>query len=472
MNKNNNYININLKNKADKNESEKNKQILNKTGDNIIQVKNKKNSEMKKNDLPDRNRKIINNFRKDQIDLKKKRTKSSKKLTIKTIKKKRNADENADNKSTCTINNSKIKINVGRPSVNEIFYNSIKNTKSIQILSPIKPKQKKNLNKNKNSINLLGSYKIKNNNLLNFQNNVNNSNNLKKKNSTIFNNNKKKNISNKNKKNQNIINNNNIETNNTTGTIGTIINNKEDTNINKGLENKIIKDKSSKTLKTNVINSMMDSIESKNNDNSNYINNSKIIQNNKKTSNSKKTSNVNIHIENYDDNTKNESNENKEDNEPVIKNTDNYYKLLDISPDTSSSRYKKIHGMTKKNKSVSHIHIAKKEENNEINEEGLKKIPLSKKNFRPKLNDKIIIKFEELSEFETKLDNIINSLSNKNNINEGGASNECTEFMSFYYHSSLCGIFVNFFNPKNKIIIHSGNNLLLLSIIISFIIKL
>ena len=476
---NQNNINVNTKKIiVNNNELEKSKQNINinvnKSGDNLNKGKNIKNPEINKKEGVNKNKKTINNIRKESLDIKKKyrNSKSSKKLTIKTLPKKNNNveenaenAENADNKSISTINNSKNQIVMGRPSVNELFYNSINNTKSIQILSPIKQKPKKPLTKNKNTINLMGSYNIKKNNLLNLKNNNNNTNNLKKKNSTIFHDKNPK-INNQNKKNKKIINNNNIETNNTTGTLGTIIMNKEEANASKALDNKTIKAKSSKDLKSNPVNSITDSIESKNINTSN-CNNKVNIKNNKNISNSKKTLNVNIHIENYDDNAFNENSDNKEkdNNEPISKNTDNYYQLLDISPDTPTSSYKKLNGMNKKTKSVSHMHITKKKENNEI----LKKNPLSKKSLNgPKLNDKIIIKFEDLLEFETKLDNIITSLSNTDNINEGGATNECNEFMSFYFHSSLCGIFINFFNPKNKIIIYSGNNLLLLSIVIAY----
>lgn len=469
INKNNN---INNKNKNEKNE-ESNKELINKKGNNYNDEKLKKNST--KNYFTN-NKKTINNIRNETLNIKNKNrnSKSSKKLTIKTIPKKNiPVVENEINKSSITINtvnNSKSKINMGQ-SVNEFLYNSINNTKSIQIISPIKTKTKNNLNKNKNSINLLGTYNIKKNNTLNFKNsNLNNPSNLKKKNSTIFRDKKAK-ISNQNKKNIKIINNNNIETNNTTGTLGTILMNKEEINISKAQDNKKIKNKSLKNLKNNPANNITDSIESKNNDNisSNYSNNK--IANNIIKTNKKKNLNVNIHIENYEDKGNNESTEIKENPEQMDKNTDNYYQLLDISPDpdVQSSSQKLINVMNKKNKSVSHMHIPKNEEKTENREGKLKKSPLSKKILnRPKLNDKIIIKFEDLLEFETKLDNIINALSNKDNIDEGGASNECAEFMSFYFHSSLCGIFVNFFNPKNKIIIHSGNNLLLLSIIITY----
>ena len=480
INLNNNFNNIiNKNNNINNNKNEKNN--ADKSGNNL---KIRKNSE--KNLIQINKKTTINNIRNDSMDIKKKKrtSKSSKKLTIKSIQKKNNIiEDNANNKSTCTINNSKTKINMGKSSANELLYNSINNTKSIQILSPIKPKPKKNINNNKNSINLLGSFNTKKKNLLNLKNNNinNNTKNLKKKNSTIFQNKKPK-INNQNKKNKKIINNNNNETNNTTGTIGTLLMNKEESNLSKVQEKKTIINKSFKNLKINTVSNITDSIESKSNINiSNYINNNNNnnnsnnnnktkIKNNKKL-NSKNNLNMKIHIENNEEKENINDMDNMDNNEPLSKNTDNYYKLLDISPESPSSRSKKIYGMNKKNKSVSNIHIAKKEvkEENEENEEGLKKCPLSKKSLnRPKINDKIIIKFEELLEFETKLDNIINALSNKDNINEGGASNECAEFMSFYFHSSLYGIFTNFFNPKNKIIIHSGNNLLLLSIIITY----
>ena len=477
----NNKLNIHTNNKIENNnETKKSKENLNNMGENLNKGKNIKNPEINNNNDNKEicDNKIINNIRKDSLGIKKKyrNSKSSKKLTIKPLQKKKDDEENGenaentDNKSIYTINNSKNQISIGAPPVNEILYNSINNPKSIQILSPIKQKNKKPLNKNKNSINLIDNYNInKKNNLISVKNN--NIKNLKKKNTTTLFHDKKSKFNNQNKKNKKIIiNNNNIETNNTTGTIGTIIMNKEEANGSKALDNKTIKTKSSKTLKNNPVSTITDSIESKKNDNTSNYNNKEVVNTNKKITNSKKTLNANIHIENYDDNEFNENSENKEkeNNEDLNKNTDNYYQLLDdISPDSPTSSYKKnsTNGMNKKTKSVTHMRISKKEENNTI----LKKNPLSKKSLNgPKLNDKIIINFEDLLEFETKLDNIITSLSNKDNINEGGASNECNEFMSFYFHSSLCGIFINFFNPKNKIIIHSGNNLLLLSIVIAY----
>ena len=461
----NNKNNNNNANKNEKIEVEKIninvKQKLNSTGDNF----NRGNRANKNEELS--NKKSMSNIRKnDTLDIRnKKRTKSSKKLTTKIISKKNMAgDDNANNKSSCTINNSKAKINMGRPSVNELLYNSINNTKSLQILSPIKQKQKKNINKNKNSINLLGSYNVKKNNTLNYKNNIGVNNhknsNLLKKHSTILHNKKPK-VTNQNKKNKKIINNNNnnnnIETNNTTGTLGTILNNKEEGNLSKATDNKLDK-KSSKIFKSNINynnNNITDSIETKINDN---INESKKDVHN---ISSKKSLNEYIQIIEDESNDDNEHNEKKN---IIEQNINNYYQMLDISSNTSS-RHKKVLGMSKKNKSVSHMHISKKNDH----EEGLKKCPLSKKSLdKPTLKDKLIIKFEDLLTFEEKLNDIITALLNKDNLNEGGASNECSEFMSFYFHSSLFGIFINFFKKNNQIIIHSGNILLLLSIIITY----
>jgi Dullard-like phosphatase family protein len=461
----NNKNNNNNTNKNEKIEVEKIninvKQKLNSTGDNF----NRGNRTNKNEELS--NKKSMSNIRKnDTLDIKnKKRTKSSKKLTTKIISKKNMAgDDNANNKSSCTINNSKAKINMGRPSVNELLYNSINNTKSLQILSPIKQKQKKNINKNKNSINLLGSYNVKKNNTLNYKNNIGVNNhknsNLLKKHSTILHNKKPK-VTNQNKKNKKIINNNNnnnnIETNNTTGTLGTILNNKEEGNLSKATDNKLDK-KSSKIFKSNINynnNNITDSIETKINDN---INESK-----KDVHNISSKKSLNEYIQIIEDES-NDDNEHNEKNNIIEQNINNYYQMLDISSNTSS-RHKKVLGMSKKNKSVSHMHISKKNDH----EEGLKKCPLSKKSLdKPTLKDKLIIKFEDLLTFEEKLNDIITALLNKDNLNEGGASNECSEFMSFYFHSSLFGIFINFFKKNNQIIIHSGNILLLLSIIITY----
>lgn len=462
----------NSKNKIEKKENRVNNFNLksNKVNVNLNKKKNNKNKEINanansnanSNGFTDKSKKSIKIIRNDSMDIKKKKrsSKSTKKLLAKTITKKNFQNDN--NKSTCTINDSKIKINVGRTSTNEMFYNSINNTNSVHLLNQFKHKPKQNINKKKNSINLLGSYNVKKTNTIAFKNNnIVNSNNLKKKNSTIFQD-KKTLSNNQNKKNKKIISN-NIDTNNTTGTIGTILMNKDEQSISKVLDSKKNKNKSSQYLKCNQVGNITDSIETRNISNydfNNYNNNINVI-NNQKGSNF----NLNIKISNVENDEIIGDNLNNENNESLFKKPDKYYQLLKDSPNTlSSGNHQKIEVMSKKNKSVSHLHIVKKEEN----VEGLKKCPLSKKSFRPKLSDKIIIKFEDLLTFETKLDDIVTALSNKDTVNEDGASNECAEFMAFYFHSSLFGIFSNFFNPNNKIIIHSGNNLLLLSIIITY----
>ena len=235
------------------------------------------------------------------------------------------------------------------------------------------------------------------------------------------------------------------------------MNNKEEGNLSKATDNKLDK-KSSKIFKSNINynnNNITDSIETKINDN---INESK-----KDVHNISSKKSLNEYIQIIEDES-NDDNEHNEKNNIIEQNINNYYQMLDISSNTSS-RHKKVLGMSKKNKSVSHMHISKKNDH----EEGLKKCPLSKKSLdKPTLKDKLIIKFEDLLTFEEKLNDIITALLNKDNLNEGGASNECSEFMSFYFHSSLFGIFINFFKKNNQIIIHSGNILLLLSIIITY----
>ena len=82
-------------------------------------------------------------------------------------------------------------------------------------------------------------------------------------------------------------------------------------------------------------------------------------------------------------------------------------------------------------------------------------------------NDSIEIKLDELIFYEERLNDINIALNNKN-IYDGGASNECVEFIVFYFHSSLKNIFPLFFNGINKVIIKSAINLQLFSIIIGY----
>ena len=394
----------------------------------------------------------------------KKSSKYTKNLLAKT-KTNRNI-ENDDNKSIYTIKGNKLRIDTGRTSLNEQFYNSIqiKDTNSTQTLSPLNSKQKQNITKKNNSNKLLGSYDSKKRNDVNLKNkNYTNSVNFKNKNPTNFTSTKIS-LKNKNKKNINVINNKSVG-----GTKRTLLNKKVQ-NLTKVIDNKKNKNKSSQHLKynqENSINNVNDSVEIKSN---NIYYSHKYSRNIKKKNKKKLRPKPKLDMKKIQNLDINENNDIMDINEISVKNEE----ILNINPNSPTSKFKKFF-MNKKNKSVSHIHQINKKENqkedNEKNEEGgrLKKCPLSKKSLnRPKLNDKIIIKFEDLVIFEKKLNDIIVNLSNKDNIDKGGVSNECAEFMTFYFHSSLYGIFINFFNPNNKIIIHSGNNLLLLSIIISY----
>jgi len=438
---------------------------LSKPGDNLNKKRNNKNMDIGKSINTEKNKIKINHDENISLYVKKKKrnSKYTKKLLTKT-KINRNV-ENDDTKSTYTIKENKLKINTGRTSMNEQFYNSIQiNTKSPKALSPLNSKQKENINKKNNSIKLLGSYDSKKRNDVNLKvKNLTNIVNFKSKNITNFTT-RKVILKNKNKKNIKVIN------NKVAGRTQRTFMNKEAQSLSKVIDNKNDKNKSSQYLKSNQesnINNVNDSEEIKNN----YIyysnkNSQKIIKKTKKKLISKPKLEMKK-IQNLDIN---ENSNNIDINEISIKNKE----IFNVSPNSPSSRFKKF-ALSKKNKSVSHLHqINKKEKQKEVNErneegERLKKCPLSKISLnRPKLNDKIIIKFEDLLTFEKKLNDVIVNLSNMDNINKGGVSNECTEFMTFYFHSSLCGIFINFFNPNNKIIIHSGNNLLLLSIIISY----
>ena len=81
------------------------------------------------------------------------------------------------------------------------------------------------------------------------------------------------------------------------------------------------------------------------------------------------------------------------------------------------------------------------------------------------------IKLEDLIFFEERLNDIIIAINqgnvNMNNINiinnnnkyDIGASNECYEFFTFYFHSSLKYKFPLFFHEENKIVIQSAINL-------------
>ena len=94
-----------------------------------------------------------------------------------------------------------------------------------------------------------------------------------------------------------------------------------------------------------------------------------------------------------------------------------------------------------------------------------------------KNNYLIDIKLEDLIIFEERLNDIIIAINQGNSINKNnmannkfeiGASNECYEFFSFYFHSSLKYKFPLFFHDPNKIIIQSAINLKLFIIMITY----
>ena len=89
----------------------------------------------------------------------------------------------------------------------------------------------------------------------------------------------------------------------------------------------------------------------------------------------------------------------------------------------------------------------------------------------------IDIKLEDLIIFEERLNDIIIAINHGNspvNNNVGnnrydiGALNECYEFFSFYFHSSLKYKFPLFFHDQNRIIIQSAINLKLFIIMITY----
>ena len=139
---------------------------------------------------------------------------------------------------------------------------------------------------------------------------------------------------------------------------------------------------------------------------------------------------------------------------------------ISSSKASSSNRLKE-----KKSKTIEHIeqiNIIKSDQKEfkleELDEPNIISIPFNKN----KIN-KIIINFDDLIEFDSKFDNLIIFLSSISNNNiDLQPSNECSEFFSFYFHSSLNNIFGNFFSKKNRIIINSGNNLFLFCVLVLY----
>ena len=83
-------------------------------------------------------------------------------------------------------------------------------------------------------------------------------------------------------------------------------------------------------------------------------------------------------------------------------------------------------------------------------------------------NNEMNIKLEDLIFLESRLNDIIIALNNKNNESEINVVNESFEFLTFYYHSSLQNKFSLFFNNDNRIIIKSAFNLNLFMVLIIY----
>ena len=261
---------------------------------------------------------------------------------------------------------------------------------------------------------------IKTNKKINHINNINNNSEYKKNNSfNLFNNNTDKKIKITNKK----------------------INSKNNTNI-KNIKNVVNKNKKITGRKTtnNRPSKLL------NETNKKPIDKNKSLKYSKKNKEEKKVEQSNKSIE-------------KEENSDFISKDKSNEDNINSYPKTSSNR---LNDSGKKK--------LDKNDSEEIDLEELKKVPIIKKDLSKAGydNDKIIIKFDDLIEFDSKLDSIISSLSFYSQENDNDSSNECSEFFSFYFHSSLNNILSHFFSKKNRIIINSGNNLLLFSIVVLY----
>ena len=108
--------------------------------------------------------------------------------------------------------------------------------------------------------------------------------------------------------------------------------------------------------------------------------------------------------------------------------------------------------------SLKYNKINKTQNDNEVNEFNLDDNNIEDNDIGFNLNDLFI--------FEDRINDIVSAFSNKNNIYDIEASNECNEFMNFYSKSTLKGIFTNFFKENNQLIIESSINLSLFLILI------
>ena len=101
-------------------------------------------------------------------------------------------------------------------------------------------------------------------------------------------------------------------------------------------------------------------------------------------------------------------------------------------------------------------------------------IKLIYKREKQSINELYGIKMEDILILNDRLKDIINKFINNNNnmISEDGESNECFEYLLFYFNCSLVEKIQNFFSNKNKIISISSNNLNLLSIVLTYTISI
>ena len=101
-------------------------------------------------------------------------------------------------------------------------------------------------------------------------------------------------------------------------------------------------------------------------------------------------------------------------------------------------------------------------------------IKLIYKREKQSINELYGIKMEDILILNDRLKDIINKFINNNNnmISEDGESNECFEYLLFYFNCSLVEKIQNFFSNKNKIISLSSNNLNLLSIVLTYTISI
>ena len=385
-------------------------------------------------------------------DLSKQNYTTSNKSIIKKAKSNTNIKINLNKNLNNSINSIKIKKieNPSKINSNAETKNRISKSAKKLILRKNQPDEEKNLiikvnNNNKSKINLERNSinesnlkiniitnqilsPIKANKKSNLINNINNNSEYKKKNNSfnLFNNNKDK--------------------------INKITNKKINSKNNQIKNIKNVVNKNKKITGRKTTNNRPSKILNKNEND----NNKKIIDKNK----SLKIDKMKIKEKN-EVNQSNKSIEKEENSDLIskVKSDEDNINSLNSYPKSSSNRLK-----------VSNRKKVDKNDSEEIDLEELKKVPIKKKDLSKSgfNNDKIIIKFDDLIEFDLKLDSIISSFSFYSSENDNDSSNECSEFFSFYFHSSLNNILSNFFSKKNRIIINSGNNLLLFSIVILY----